>query len=104
MKRNELWWATLPEPIGRRPVVLVSRDLAYAVRSNVTVVEVTTRVRGLETEVPLGLREGLPRKCFANADNLHTIPKSLLDGRIGALSADKVRALDAAIKLALSLP
>jgi len=46
----------------------------------------------------------LSRKCFANADNLHTIPKSLLDGRIGALSADKARALDAAIKLALSLP
>jgi len=28
----------------------------------------------------------------------------LLDGRIGALSVDKARALDAAIKLALSLP
>jgi mRNA interferase MazF len=104
MKRNELWWATLPAPIGRRPVVLVSRDLAYAVRSNVTVVEVTTRVRSLETEVPLGLREGLPRKCVANPDNLHTIPKSLLAGRIGALSIDKARALDAAVKLALSLP
>ncbi len=103
MKRNELWWATLPEPIGRRPVVLISRDLAYAVRSNVTVVEVTTRVRNIETEVPLGVRDGLTRKCVANADNVHTIPKAWLDGKIGALSADKARALDAAIKLALSL-
>jgi mRNA-degrading endonuclease toxin of MazEF toxin-antitoxin module len=46
----------------------------------------------------------LARSRVWNADNLHTIPKSLLDGRIGALSADKARALDAAIKLALSLP
>jgi mRNA interferase MazF len=104
MKRSELWWATFPAPIGRRPVVLVSRELAYAVRANVTVVEVTTRIRGLETEVPLGPREGLPRKCVANADNLHTIARSHLDARIGALSAEKARALDAAIKLSLALP
>lgn len=61
------------------------------------------RVRSLETEVPLGLREGLSRKWVTNADNLHTLPKSLLDARIGALSVDKARALGAAIKLARSL-
>jgi mRNA interferase MazF len=103
MKRSEIWWAKLPAPIGRRPVVLVSRDLAYAVRANVTVVEITTRVRNLETEVALGVREGLPRRCVANADNLHTVPKSLLDARIGTLGAIKARALDAAIKLSLAL-
>ena len=103
MKRNELWWATLPAPIGRRPVVLVSRDLAYAVRANVTVVEVTTRIRAIETEVALGVRDGLPRKCVANADNLHTIPKAWLERRIGALSAEKAQALDASIRLALAL-
>lgn len=103
MKRNEIWWAKLPEPLGRRPVVLVSRDLAYAVRANITVVEVTTRIRNLETEVPLGPRDGLPKPCVANADNLHTIPKSQLDVKLGPLRADKSRALDAAIKLALGL-
>jgi mRNA interferase MazF len=103
MKRSEIWWAKLPAPTGRRPVVLVSRDLAYAVRANVTVVEITTRVRNLETEVALGLREGLPRRCVANADNLHTVPKSLLVARIGALGASKARALDDAIKLSLGL-
>jgi mRNA interferase MazF len=104
MRRNEIWWANLPKPIGRRPVVLVSRNLAYSVRANVTVVEVTTRARNLETEVALGLREGLPRRCVASADNLHTVPKALLDQRIGALGGTKARALDAALKLALALP
>jgi mRNA interferase MazF len=31
MKRGEVWWATLPEPVGRRPVVLLSRNAAYPI-------------------------------------------------------------------------
>ena len=103
MKRSEVWWARLPEPLGRRPVVLVSRDIAYLVRTNVTAVGVTTRIRNLDTEVPLGTREGLPKRCVANADNLHTLPKSMLEARIGVLGSDKARALDEAIKLSLGL-
>ncbi|MGE0870739.1 MAG: type II toxin-antitoxin system PemK/MazF family toxin [Kofleriaceae bacterium] len=101
MKRNEIWWAKLPAPVGRRPVVLVSRDLAYVVRTSVTVVEVTTRIRNLETEVPLGARDGLPKRCVANADNLHTIPRAMLESRIGTLSPDKVLTLDRALALSL---
>jgi mRNA interferase MazF len=103
MRRSEVWWADLPSPIGRRPVVLVSRDLAYRVRANVTVVEVTTTSRGIETEVPLGPKDGLPRQCVANADNVHTIPRSSLRERVAVLPATKVAALDAALKLALQL-
>jgi hypothetical protein len=41
MRRGEVWWAQLPSPAGRRPVVLLSRDTAYRVRSAVTVAPVT---------------------------------------------------------------
>jgi mRNA-degrading endonuclease toxin of MazEF toxin-antitoxin module len=61
MKRGEVWWARLPAPAGRRPVVLVSRDAAYSVRAAVTVVEVSTTIREIDSEVPLGTRDGLPR-------------------------------------------
>ena len=37
MKRGEVWWANLPKPVGRRPVVLLSRNAAYPVRASVTV-------------------------------------------------------------------
>ena len=104
MRRGEVWWANLPVPAGRRPVVLVSRNVAYVARSKVTVIEVTTQVRGLETEVPLGIREGLPRKCCANADNVLTIDKAWLDEHVGALNAEKMRRLDHALSLALGLP
>ncbi len=103
MRRGEVWWADIPLPAGRRPVVLVSRNIAYAVRSKVTVMEVTTRARGLETEVPLGRKEGLPRACYANADNLFTIDKAWLTERAGVLGPEKVRGIDRALALALGL-
>ncbi|MFI5300528.1 MAG: type II toxin-antitoxin system PemK/MazF family toxin [Polyangiales bacterium] len=103
VKRGEIWWARMPLPAGRRPIVLVSRDSAYAVRSSVTVVEVSTTVRGIPTEVTLGKREGLPKRCVANADSLVTIPKSWLESRVTSLSKEKMDALDTALRFALAL-
>lgn len=103
MRRGDVWWADLPRPAGRRPVVLVSRDEAYAVRALLTVVPVTTRIRQIPVEVPLGKDEGLPRKCVANADTIVTIPRNLLVGYVGVLGPDKVAALDRAIRFALAL-
>lgn len=103
MKFGEIWWARMPLPAGRRPVVLVSRDSSYAVRASITVVEVSRTVRAIPTEVPLGKRERLPQRCVANADNLLTIPKTWLEARIAPLPADKLEALDAALRFALAL-
>lgn len=103
MRRGEIWWAALPLPAGRRPVVLVSRNLAYEVRSKVSVIEVTTRSRGLETEVALGAREGLSKMCWGNADNIATIDKTWLVERIGALGRAKMEKLDRALGLAVGL-
>ncbi len=88
---------------GRRPVVLVSRDSAYAVRASVTVIEVSTTIRGIASEVALGLRAGLPRKCVANADNIATIPKKWLEARLAALRVEKLAELDAAIRFSLGM-
>jgi mRNA interferase MazF len=103
VRRGEVWWARLPLPAGRRPVVLVSRDAAYAVRSAVTIVEVSTKARGIPSEVPLGRRDGLPRRCVANADNVVTIPKAVLEERIAALGSDRLAELDRALRFSLGL-
>jgi mRNA interferase MazF len=50
VKQYEIWWADLPEPVGRRPVLLLSRSPAYDYLHNVTVVEVTTTVRSIPQE------------------------------------------------------
>ena len=103
MRRGEIWWVELEPPAGRRPVVLLSRNEAYSVRSLVVVAPVTTRIRHIASEVPLGTEEGLPHDCVANLDTITTIPKDCLQSRITTLSAKKLREIDAAIRFALGL-
>ncbi len=104
MRRGEVWWADLPTPAGRRPVVLLSRNEAYAVRERVTVAPVTTRIRQIPTEVPLDVEEGLPQRCVANLDTITTIPKRTLTERITVLASEKVVAVEGALTFALGLP
>ncbi|MBU1122322.1 MAG: type II toxin-antitoxin system PemK/MazF family toxin [Candidatus Omnitrophota bacterium] len=103
MRRGEVWWAKQPEPIGRRPVVLLSRDEAYRVRNAVTVVQVTTTIRGIPVEVLLGEKDGLPKKCVANLDTLTTIRKAALLERICALRVEKMEQINKALKFAIGL-
>lgn len=103
MRRAEIWWADLPEPAGARPVLLLSRDESYTVRAQVTVAPITSRIRGIRSEVRLGTAEGLPRECVANLDSIQTIRKAGLRDRIGALDAAKTSDLDAAIRFALAI-
>ena len=103
MTRGEIWWADLPAPVGRRPVVLVSRAAAYAVRESVTVAPVTRTIRGIPTEVVLERNDGVATRCVINADDLTTIPTSLLSRRLATLSPARISELEAAIRFALDL-
>lgn len=103
MRRGEVWWANLPAPVGRRPVVLLSRDAAYAVRNAVTVAEITSTIRNIPVEVPLGAADGLPKKCVANLDTIITIPKAHLATLLTTLGQEKIEQLDEAIRFALDL-
>lgn len=90
MKQYELWRAEFPEPVGARPVLLLSRNGAYQYLSRVLAVEVTTRIRMIPQELALGPREGMARRCVANFDNLRTVPISALVERIGGLTAARI--------------
>jgi mRNA interferase MazF len=103
MRRGEVWWAELEPPTGRRPVVLLSRDEAYSVRSLVIVAPVTTRIRHIPSEVPLGVDDGISQDCVANLDTITTIPKSCLHSRLTTLSPRKLKEIEAAIHFALGL-
>jgi mRNA-degrading endonuclease toxin of MazEF toxin-antitoxin module len=85
VKQYELWWANLPQPAGRRPVLLLSRDAAYRYLNKFVAVEITSTIRHIAMEVPLGKAEGLSNPCVANCDNIRTVPRSALVKRIGQL-------------------
>ena len=103
MKRGEVWWSEQPAPIGKRPVVLLSRDEAYNVRNAVTVAQITTTVRNIPVEVVLDKKDGLPQLCVVNLDTITTIRKSILTERICSLKTHKMEAINKALKFALAL-
>jgi mRNA interferase MazF len=89
LKQLEIWWASLPEPVGRRPVLLLSRSSAFSYLSRVLVAEVTTSVRAIPQEVTLGRREGLAKPCVANLDALRTLPLGCLTARLGRVALSR---------------
>ena len=103
MKRGDVWWAKLPAPIGRRPVVLLSRNSAYAVRDSVTVAPITRTIHGIPVEVSLGPEEGLPKACVVNLDGVLTIPKRILERPLSSLPPHKMVEVDYSLKFALGL-
>lgn len=104
MKRGEVYWADLPPPSGRRPLLVLSRSKAIPHLNAVVVAEITSTVRMVPSEVSLGKREGLPRPCAANLDNINTVPKSALDEHpAGHLATLRLRELDEALRFALGI-
>lgn len=89
MKQFEIWWANLREPAGRRPVLLLTRNGAYDYLNKFVVVEITSTVRDIASEVPLGKPEGLAKACVANCDNLRMVPKLSLTRKAGGLHPDR---------------
>ena len=103
MKRGEIWWADQKEPIGRRPVLLLSRDESYKVRNAVIVAQITTIIRNIPTEVYLDTQDDMPKKCVINCDDIGTIRKHSLTERITTLKSEKIEQMEQAIKFALAL-
>ena len=103
--RNEIYWADLGPPAGRRPVCVVTRDAAAAVLTAVTCAPITRTVRGgIRSEVPIGPEEGLPEPCVISCDNLVTMPIASLDQRpVGHLDEVARARLDGALRYALDI-
>lgn len=74
-----------------------------AALTRVTVVVVTSTIRGHPAEVPLGPDQGLHHECVANCDDILTIGKDRLRRRRGSLRMEDVVRLDEALEVALGL-
>ncbi len=84
MAQGDIWWAE--SEMGRRPVLVVTRNEAIGVLNKVVVAPVTRTVRGIPTEVPLDSEDGLPHRSAASFDNLRVVAKSHLTERVGSIA------------------
>lgn len=102
--RNEIYWADLGHPAGRRPVCVLTRDAAISVLTSVTCAPITRTIRGIRSEVELGVEHGLPEACVVSCDNVITIPLGALDEHpVGRLDEATRARLDEALRYALDI-
>ena len=99
--RGEVWWCEPPE-IGRRPVVVLSRDVAIPRLRRALVAPCTTTIRGLSSEVVLEPDvDPIPRVSAVNLDSAESVSIDLLVERVGRLSDDRMREICAALEVAV---
>lgn len=99
-RRGDVWFADVPGD-KRRPVVVLTRDSVLPRLTTILVAPVTTRVRHIPTEVPLGAAHGLPRACVANFDNVAPLPKTALAGWAGRLTREEMQQACTAARFAI---
>ena len=82
-------------------MLILTRDPVAARIDAIVVAPCTRTVRGLMSELDLGVKEGLPEPCVANFDNVQVIRRSQFRERITALGPRKMdeacRVLNAAL-------
>jgi mRNA interferase MazF len=86
-----------------RPAVVLTREIVRPRLRNLTVAPITSTVRGLSTEVPVGRANGLDHDSVISCDNVTTVPATTLLCTIGYLLPDQERALARALILAFDL-
>jgi mRNA interferase MazF len=99
---GEVWWCELPE-IGRRPVVVLSRDAAIPRLRRTLVAPCTTTVRELPSEVVLEPGEDpVPLRSAVNLDSVESVSVGVLVERLGRLSGERMREICAALDVAVA--
>lgn len=99
--RGEVWWCEPPE-VGRRPVVVLSRDAAIPRLRRVLVAPCTTTIRGLRSEVVLDPGDDpVPRLTAVNLDSIESVSVAVLVDRLGRLSDDRMGEICAALSVAV---
>lgn len=86
-----------------RPVLVLTRELVRPHLRTVTIAPITTRIRGLSTEVEVGAPNGLQGPSVVSCDNITTIPADALGDRIGVLLDGQEQTLTGAITAAFDL-
>lgn len=112
MKRGEIWWANLRDPVGsgpgyKRPVLIVQANAFNASRIATVVVATVTSNLAL-AEAPGNVRivksdSGLSQPSVVNVSQLITLDRSILSGKVKALPGATMDKVDSGLKLVLSL-
>lgn len=112
IRRGDIWWASLPDPLGsepggRRPVIIVQADgFNESLIQTVLAVILTTNLRLASAPGNVLLRShqtGLPKDSVANISQVATVDRRFLAECVGRLSASLLERVDEGLRLVLDL-
>lgn len=99
--RGEIWWCELAE-VGRRPVLVLSRDAAIPRLRRALIGPCTTTVRGIPSEVKLEPgQDPIPLSSVVNLDSVESVSVGTLVERLGRLSDERMRQVCKALEIAV---
>lgn len=112
IQRGDIWWASLPDPVGampgyRRPVLIVQADSfnQSAIRTVLAVV-LTSNLRLAEAPgnilCPVN-QTGLAKDSVANISQVVTVDKAMLAEKVSELSLPLMRQIEVGLRLILAL-
>ena len=112
MRRGEIWWAALPEPVGsgpgmRRPVLIIQANPFNESRISTVIVAVVTSNLAL-AEAPGNVRlgkgdSGLPKPSVVNVSQVLTVDRGMLEEPVRVVSARVMERVNLGLRLALGL-
>lgn len=99
--RGDVWWCEMPE-IGRRPVVVLSRDAVIPRHRRALIAPCTTTIRHLPSEVILEPGEDpVPLRSAVNLDSVESLSIAILVERMGRVADHRMRQICAALAIAV---
>ena len=101
LERGEVRLYRFPAPDKSRPVLILSRGAAIRYLSRVTVAPITSTIRGVPSEVVLGVEDGMKKPCAVNLHNLVTVAQNSLGRRLAQLSEARMTQVCGAIAFSL---
>jgi mRNA interferase MazF len=87
--------------MGRRPVLVLSRQAVLGALSRPLVAPLTTRARGIPTEVALDSDDGVPGSCVVSLDNVQPLSRSLLVEPVTRLGPERMHEVCVALAIAV---
>ena len=103
IKPGEVWFAELGMVEKSRPVLVLAAPGGEYARALVVVAPLTSQLRGMLGEVPLGKPRWLSKVSAVNVQGLASMDRSKLVHRMGELSREQMEAVKAALRELLGL-
>ena len=99
-RRGDIWLYRFGSPDKRRPVVVLTRSDVLPLLRTAMMAPITSAIRGLPSEVIVGVDEGLKNDSAINCDHIQTVQQRLLRRYVGSIGEAKMRQVCRAVAIA----